>query len=413
MMMPPPVVVSTTFLVRIVAWWSCCCCCSSYGSVVNMASYWVDPDTPLSSHTITALTRNNNDKNNNNNSRPYRLVFSDEFAQEGRTFHDGHDPRWTALNKKDDTNNPLHYYSHDNIWTQDGCLHLRVDYMPRDFAAAAATADERKEEAPDDEEEEIPVETTDVETKYMRSGMLQSWNKFCFIGGIVEFSAKLPGNAKTGGLWPASEYYIITVRYNATRSFVRSFSMMDPSYYYFFFLFSVIFLCFSLVHVYCILIHVLLNSAPSFIFFFSLFHLALSILHCTVLYFIANKQTNTVWMMGNLVRATYLQSSDFIWPFSTNVCNDLTKRTQEINACLGMEELLLRNDDGMQAFRGRGSPEIDILETMYQKPWDFPVMSSSLQVAPGIEGNRPIAGHAPNAVSDTLFSVCAKVVAVD
>jgi hypothetical protein len=28
-------------------------------------------------------------------------VFSDEFEQEGRTFHDGNDPRWTAINKND------------------------------------------------------------------------------------------------------------------------------------------------------------------------------------------------------------------------------------------------------------------------------------------------------------------------
>jgi hypothetical protein len=28
-------------------------------------------------------------------------VFSDEFEQDGRTFHDGHDPRWTAINKND------------------------------------------------------------------------------------------------------------------------------------------------------------------------------------------------------------------------------------------------------------------------------------------------------------------------
>jgi len=37
------------------------------------------------------------------------------------------------------------------------------------------------------------------------SGMLQSWNKFCFVGGIVEFSAKLPGDSGTAGLWPASK----------------------------------------------------------------------------------------------------------------------------------------------------------------------------------------------------------------
>ena len=28
-------------------------------------------------------------------------VFSDEFEQDGRTFHDGNDPRWTAIHKND------------------------------------------------------------------------------------------------------------------------------------------------------------------------------------------------------------------------------------------------------------------------------------------------------------------------
>jgi Beta-glucan synthesis-associated protein SKN1/KRE6/Sbg1 len=31
----------------------------------------------------------------------------------------------------------------------------------------------------------------------------QGWDKFCFSGGIVEVSAALPGDAYTGGLWPA------------------------------------------------------------------------------------------------------------------------------------------------------------------------------------------------------------------
>jgi len=30
-------------------------------------------------------------------------VFSDEFNEEGRTFNDGKDPRWTAINKNDCT----------------------------------------------------------------------------------------------------------------------------------------------------------------------------------------------------------------------------------------------------------------------------------------------------------------------
>lgn len=44
-----------------------------------------------------------------------------------------------------------------------------------------------------------------VDEKHVQSGMVQSWNKFCITGGIVEFSAKLPGDPTIGGLWPARE----------------------------------------------------------------------------------------------------------------------------------------------------------------------------------------------------------------
>ncbi|POW20745.1 hypothetical protein PSHT_03212, partial [Puccinia striiformis] len=36
-----------------------------------------------------------------------------------------------------------------------------------------------------------------------KGGMLQSWNKFCFTGGIIEASISLPGDPKAGGFWPA------------------------------------------------------------------------------------------------------------------------------------------------------------------------------------------------------------------
>lgn len=47
-----------------------------------------------------------------------------------------------------------------------------------------------------------------VDTKHVQSAMLQSWNKFCFTGGIIEISAKLPGKSSIGGLWPARELQI-------------------------------------------------------------------------------------------------------------------------------------------------------------------------------------------------------------
>ena len=63
--------------------------------------------------------------------------------------------------------------------------------------------------------------------------------------------------------------------------------------------------------------------------------------------------------MGNLARATYLDTTDYMWPFSTNACNNKTRYAQEINAC---------NDNpkfGMQPNRGRGAAEIDFLEVMF------------------------------------------------
>jgi len=34
--------------------------------------------------------------------------------------------------------------------------------------------------------------------------MIQTWNKFCFTGGVLEMSIQLPGHSDSGGLWPAA-----------------------------------------------------------------------------------------------------------------------------------------------------------------------------------------------------------------
>lgn len=99
---------------------------------------------------------------------------------------------------------------------------------------------------------------------------------------------------------------------------------------------------------------------------------------------------NSVWMMGNLARATYLDTSDHMWPFSTNVCDESTRYAQEISAC---------NDNpgyGMQPNRGRGAPEVDFFEVMYMEVFPSPLLSASLQVAPGKSNMRPWLGRKPN-----------------
>jgi Beta-glucan synthesis-associated protein SKN1/KRE6/Sbg1 len=93
---------------------------------------------------------------------------------------------WSREMSTTDTNAALHYYSHDNARTTNGVLNITTERKTNVYKAF----DEVKKEFY-------------VDKKYIQSGMLQSWNKFCFIGGAVEFSAKLPGDPHKGGLWPA------------------------------------------------------------------------------------------------------------------------------------------------------------------------------------------------------------------
>lgn len=117
----------------------------------------------------------------------FELVFSDEFNTPYRNFKDGSDPRWTALEKNDYTNDALHYYSQDNAWTNEqGHLVIKSEAKDTDIVGF------------DDEK----GEKTHV-TKHFKSAMLQTWNKFCFTGGIIEAEAILPGKADVGGLWAA------------------------------------------------------------------------------------------------------------------------------------------------------------------------------------------------------------------
>ena len=86
-------------------------------------------------------------------------------------------------------------------------------------------------------------------------------------------------------------------------------------------------------------------------------------------------------MLGNLARGTYVGSSDYVWPFSYNKCADDNRVSQEINACAKVGHF------GMDPGRGRGAPEIDILEAMGGEPGPLPnthvqrpYFSASLQV---------------------------------
>jgi Beta-glucan synthesis-associated protein SKN1/KRE6/Sbg1 len=112
------------------------------------------------------------------------------------------------------------------------------------------------------------------------------------------------------------------------------------------------------------------------------------------------QRLDIVWMLGNLARATYVGSSDFVWPYSYNQCDTEHRQSQEINACDVV------NHYGLAPSRGRGAPEIDVIEAMQGEPGKLPsthiqrpYQSTSLQVAPGIEIDRPVLGRRPHPVS--------------
>jgi hypothetical protein len=167
------------------------------GSDEKANSPWIDPDTADDVRTIFSYPVLNI---SDDTEREFDLVFSDEFEVDDRTMNDGRDPRWTALHSDDLTNNPLHWYSHDAVTTHDGVLDIKLDVHPETFTYWQQAEDiTREEERLNKTHHSVKV------TKEFRSGMIQSWDKFCFTGGIIEMSAKLPGDSKTGGLWPASK----------------------------------------------------------------------------------------------------------------------------------------------------------------------------------------------------------------
>jgi len=98
---------------------------------------------------------------------------------------------WTAIERSDDDQTSsgrmsLQFYNASQITTEDGRLVITT------------TTEDTKWRGWN------PYLKKYVEMKrHFKSGMLQSWNKFCFTGGIFEVDVQFPGRSDVGGLWPA------------------------------------------------------------------------------------------------------------------------------------------------------------------------------------------------------------------
>ncbi|KAL0572856.1 hypothetical protein V5O48_009105 [Marasmius crinis-equi] len=260
----------------------------------------VDPDTPEDVKKRTGF-----------DGQPYELVFSDEFTEPGRTFYPGDDPYFEAVDIWYGVTQDLDWYDPSQVTTRDGALVITMDTTatPQPGLTPGSTA---------------PFTTTQNHNLGYRSGMLQSWNKFCFTSGYIEVGVILPGTSGFDGYWPGA------------------------------------------------------------------------------------------WTMGNLGRPGYRATTDGMWPYSYDECDvgTFVNQTQKGNtgppAALrtdkGWEQYDFRlsvltgqrlsactcpnsdhpgpYDKNAQRFRGRGAPEIDIIEVQKDDLSAGNVASQSAQFAP-------------------------------
>ncbi|KAJ7673564.1 beta-glucan synthesis-associated [Mycena olivaceomarginata] len=141
----------------------------------------VDPATPSDAHTRKGF-----------DGESYSLVFSDEFEQDGRTFYPGDDPFWEAVDLWYGNTADLEWYDPSQIVTRDGHLVITMDSTSttQSGQSIGSTA---------------PFTIDENHNQTYRSGMLQSWNKFCFTRGYIEVAIVLPGpDANTQGYWPGA-----------------------------------------------------------------------------------------------------------------------------------------------------------------------------------------------------------------
>lgn len=122
----------------------------------------IDPHTPESAHRIKSTF-------SGKLNTTLELVFSDEFEYEGRSFYPGDDPYWEAVDLHNWIANDFEWYSPEAITTRNGALEIRL-------------------------------ERSENHLRNFRGGMLQSWNKLCFTGGLVVASIQLPGVAGMNGV---------------------------------------------------------------------------------------------------------------------------------------------------------------------------------------------------------------------
>ncbi|CAH0484665.1 unnamed protein product [Peronospora farinosa] len=109
--------------------------------------------------------------------------MSDEFNMPNRRFKPGDDHMWTSVEKPDGVNGALQLYSHNMTSTKcdkDGTCYFNIETVNEESVIHVYNMYKH------------PPGYVDVPF-YYRAGMVQSWNKFCYQGGMLEVRVQLPG----------------------------------------------------------------------------------------------------------------------------------------------------------------------------------------------------------------------------
>ena len=242
----------------------------NYAQLKSIRTNLIDPDTPTEFYNLNKTNETEVIGENGD----WILVFSDEFELDGRTFHEGDDQFFTAVELYYGATHDLEYYLPQMITTNNSNLEILFDKF--NYSSGL---------------------------EYV-SGMLQTWNKLCFNKHVkIEIKAKLPYEIKNG-LWPA------------------------------------------------------------------------------------------IWSLGNLARPGFLATTDGIWPYTYNECDlgilpNQSTLNEEMSYLPGqrLSKCVCQGEDHPNHGTGRGAPEIDIIEGLFQydKFWGV----QTLQVAPFDEWWRP------------------------
>ncbi|KAJ7935919.1 glycoside hydrolase family 16 protein [Mycena leptocephala] len=138
------------------------------GQMPNIGNWGlIDFDTPKEMYNIHGY---------HDPSQTLQLVFSDEFETEGRSFYPGDDPYWEAVD--------LHYWQTDNLeWYDPAAITTRGGALEINLT-------------------KVDDPTTNHNLNYT-GGMMTTWNKFCFTGGLIVTNVMMPGINNVFGLWPA------------------------------------------------------------------------------------------------------------------------------------------------------------------------------------------------------------------